>query len=292
MSLSNVLFRRAAGGFSAYLVDAETGEIRDTLSAPMREYDVRVGCENVFAELLDLQASNSLNPEVEAEAIADLIAQRYHALWNELTSEEEFTLEEMWRIQSRIERLNDLGFDVDELDIVTDFNGDRVRIQPKVVELGHHQRELQALTGLHVEDAQARRLLNDIAAYTAHFDLGRESQRRDRRPLAGGDLRADHGDDPAGGARQAGAGRDLPRGARAPVVPVGARGREVSVFETARDYIDNVLSTSPTSWSPRPPGAAPRTPRASGRPIDEDELPPIGSDWSRRDEVPSRNPAR
>src|SRR6478609_6245096 len=73
VSLSNVLFRRDAGGFAAYLVDAETGEIRDNLSAPMREYDVRVGCENVYAELLDLQASNSLNPEVEAEAIADLI---------------------------------------------------------------------------------------------------------------------------------------------------------------------------------------------------------------------------
>ena len=69
----------------------------------------------------------------------------------------------MWRIEQRIERLNDLGFDVDELDIVTDFDGDRIRIQPKVVELGHHRRELQALTGLDVEDAQARRLLNDIA---------------------------------------------------------------------------------------------------------------------------------
>src|SRR3990170_432953 len=78
VSLSNVLFRRAAGGFAAYLVDAETGEIRNNLSAPMREYDVRVGCENVYAELLDLQASNSLNPSVEAEAIADLIGQRYH----------------------------------------------------------------------------------------------------------------------------------------------------------------------------------------------------------------------
>ena len=33
VSLSNVLFRRAAGGFAAYLVDAETGEIRDTLSS-------------------------------------------------------------------------------------------------------------------------------------------------------------------------------------------------------------------------------------------------------------------
>jgi hypothetical protein len=240
-----VLFRRAAGGFSAYLVDAETGEIRDNLSAPMREYDVRVGCENVFAELLDLQASNSLNPEVEAADIAELIAQRYHALWDELTRGEEFSLDEMWRIQSRIERLNDLGFDVDEIDIVTDFDGDRVRVQPKAVELGHHQRELQALTGLHVEDAQARRLLNDMAAYAAHFDLGRES-------------------------REVVAGRWLgeifepimamvPAAARGKLEPAEIfheilvhrwylserAGQEVGIFETARDYIDNVLTTKP-----------------------------------------------
>jgi hypothetical protein len=59
---------------------------------------------------------------------------------------------------------------------VTDFDGDRVRIQPKVVEAGHHQRELQGLTGLHVEDAQARRLLNDLASYTAALNLGREDR--------------------------------------------------------------------------------------------------------------------
>ena len=114
--------------------------------------------------------------EVEAHEIVELLAERYHALWDELTAEEEFSADEMWRIEQRIERLNDLGFDVDELDIVTDFDGDQVRIQPKVVELGHHQRELQALTGLHVEDAQARRLLNDIASFTAAFDLGREDR--------------------------------------------------------------------------------------------------------------------
>ena len=50
----------------------------------------------------------------------------------------------MWRIERRVERLNDLGFDVDELDIVTDLGGDTIRIQPKVVDLGHHTRELQA----------------------------------------------------------------------------------------------------------------------------------------------------
>ena len=82
----------------------------------------------------------------------------------------------MWRIERRVERLNDLGFDVDELDIVTDLDGDTIRIQPKVVDLGHHAREIQALTGMSVEENQARRLLNDLAAFTAHFDLGREDR--------------------------------------------------------------------------------------------------------------------
>jgi hypothetical protein len=176
VSLSNVLFRRSAGGFAAYLVDAETGELRPSLSRSMREYDVTIATENVFAELLDLQASESLGYEVEAHDIIELLESRYHALWDELTAQEEFSAAEMWRIEQRIERLNDLGFDVDELDIVTDFDGDRVVIQPKVVEAGHHQRELQGLTGLNVEDAQARRLLNDIASYTAALNLGREDR--------------------------------------------------------------------------------------------------------------------
>jgi hypothetical protein len=176
VSLSNVLFRRSAGGFAAYLVDAETGELQDTLSPRMREHDLTVARENVFAELLDLQAGEELDPEVQAHEIVDLLAERYDALWQELTAAEEFGTTEMWRIEQRIERLNDLGFDVDELDIVTDLGGDTIRIQPRVVEAGHHSRELQALTGLGVEDAQARRLLNDLAAYTAHYDLGREDR--------------------------------------------------------------------------------------------------------------------
>src|SRR4051794_33570156 len=175
VSLSNVLFRRSAGGFAAYLVDAETGELKPSLSRSMREYDLTIATENIFGELLDLQASESLTQEVEAHEIVELLETRYQALWNELTAEEEFSASEMWRLEQRVERLNDLGFDVDELDIVTDFDGDTVRIQPKVVEAGHHQRELQALTGLHVEDAQARRLLNDIASYTTSLNLGREA---------------------------------------------------------------------------------------------------------------------
>lgn len=245
VSLSNVLFRRAAGGFSAYLVDAETGELQSTLSPRMREHDLTVARENVFAELLDLQASDSLDAEVAAHEIVDMLQERYDALWGELTDVEEFRADEMWRIERRIERLNDLGFDVDELDIVTDIDGDQVRIQPKVVELGHHQRELQALTGLHAEDAQARRLLNDLASFTAHHDLGRE----DRSLVANRWLVEVY--EPIM--------RRIPAEARGKLEPpeifheilehrwhLSERaGHEVDIFDTARDYIAGVLPERP-----------------------------------------------
>jgi hypothetical protein len=245
VSLSNVLFRRSAGGFAAYLVDAETGELRPSLSRQMREYDVQVGCENVFAELLDLQAGGRISGTVQAHEIAALIQKRYDELWSELTAAEEFTTDEMWRIEERIERLNELGFDVEELDIVTDFDGDRVRIQPKVVELGHHCRELQALTGLNVEDAQARRLLNDMTAFIAHHDLGRE----DKAIAANRWLTEVFEPITA----------MIPPEARGKLEPAEVfheilvhrwylserAGHEVNIFETARDYIDNVLKTKP-----------------------------------------------
>jgi hypothetical protein len=176
VSLSNVLFRRSAGEFTAYLVDAETGELHNELSPGQRAHDLEVAYGNLFGELLDLQAGGMLDEEVDAHAIVELVERRYTALWEELTGIEEFNAGEMWRIERRIERLNDLGFDVDELDIVTDWSGATVRLQPKVVEAGHHSRELQGLTGLDVEDNQARRLLNDLASFAAHHDLGQEDR--------------------------------------------------------------------------------------------------------------------
>lgn len=172
VSLSNVLFRRSAGEFAAYLVDAETGEFPTEMSDRMREHDVNVGCENVFAELLDVQASQinaELSEHISPAEVVALIRSRYDDLWNELTAEEQFDSTEMWRLEQRIRRLNDLGFDVEELDL--DASDQSVRIKPRVVEAGHHARELRELTGLVVEDNQARRLLGDLAAFSAHFGL-------------------------------------------------------------------------------------------------------------------------
>ena len=69
-----------------------------------------------------------------------------------------------------MERLNDLGFDIEELSIRKDETGTQVRIQPKVVDAGHHSRRLLRLTGLDAGENQARRLLNDLDSYRAADD--------------------------------------------------------------------------------------------------------------------------
>lgn len=171
VSLSNTLFRRDAGEFAAYLVDAETGELRDTLSTGQREHDLDIAQVNIAGELFDLEAGGLLPEGVDPVAVSLRIIERYRELWSELTDEESFDTGEKWRIEDRIRRLNDLGFDIGELAMSTDIDGARVIISPKVVEAGHHSRRLLHLTGLDVGENQARRLLNDLDAFRAALDM-------------------------------------------------------------------------------------------------------------------------
>jgi Domain of unknown function (DUF4032)/Lipopolysaccharide kinase (Kdo/WaaP) family len=171
VSLSNTLFRRDAGAFAAYLVDAETGKLYDGgLSNGQRENDLEIGRVNIAGELLDLQAGGRLDDDIDPVAIADGIVTAYRNLWTELTVAESFPQAERWRINQRVERLNDLGFDIEELSISQVDGGTQVRIQPKVVDAGHHSRRLLRLTGLDAGENQARRLLNDLDAYRATGD--------------------------------------------------------------------------------------------------------------------------
>ncbi len=171
VSLSNTLFRRDAGAFAAYLVDAETGQLHDAgLSDGQREHDLDIGRINIAGELLDLQAGGRLDEDVDPVAVADGIVAAYRTLWAALTDSESFPEAERWRIGRRVERLNELGFDIEELSINKDAGGTQVRIQPKVVDAGHHSRRLLRLTGLDAGENQARRLLNDLDAYRATGD--------------------------------------------------------------------------------------------------------------------------
>ena len=170
VSLSNTLFRRDAETFAAYLVDAETGDLHPQLTDGQRTYDVDLARTNIIGELMDLAAGELLDEDTDTIAIGDALVERYEELWSALTDEESFDSEDRWRVAARIERLNHLGFDVGELEITTDIDGTSVQIQPKVVDAGHHSRRLLRLTGLDVQENQARRLLNDLDSYRAATD--------------------------------------------------------------------------------------------------------------------------
>ncbi len=175
VSLSNTLFRRDAGAFAAYLVDAETGQLYEGgLSNGQRENDLEIARVNIAGELLDLEAGGRLDESVDAIETSNGIIESYRSLWKELTGWESFDRSERWRINQRVERLNALGFDIEELAITTDGASTEVRIRPKVVDAGHHTRRLIRLTGIDAGENQARRLLNDLDAYAASTYPGRE----------------------------------------------------------------------------------------------------------------------
>lgn len=171
VSLSNTLFRRDAGSFAAYLVDAETGELMPgSLSDGQRENDLEIARINVAGELLDLQAGGRLDEDIDPVAVSNSIMDSYRSLWSELTGWESFDQSERWRIAQRVSRLNELGFDIENMSISQDDAGSSLRIQPKVVDAGHHTRRLIRLTGIDAGENQARRLLNDLDSYRAiHF---------------------------------------------------------------------------------------------------------------------------
>ncbi|MCZ2813667.1 MULTISPECIES: DUF4032 domain-containing protein [unclassified Modestobacter] len=170
-SLSNTLFRLDAGTFTAYMVDAETAERHPTLSARKRAYDVDLARERVGAELMDLQAGELLAPEIDPIEIAENLPIRYDALWEEVTREEVFRADEQAiRVAERLQRINDLGFDVGEIELVTSGDGARLRVETRVAEPGQHRRELLRLTGLEVQENQAQRLLNDLRSYRAYLE--------------------------------------------------------------------------------------------------------------------------
>jgi len=172
-SLSNALFRRDAGSLAAYLVDAETGELHPSLSDGQRAYDLAIAEEHVAGELLDVMAALAEEGDPGASGIDDPLAvaaelrPRYERLWGELTRDEVFGPHERYRIDERLRRLNELGFDVEEIELLTVDGGYRLRLPTRVVEAGHHRRRLLMLTGLDVGENQARRLLNDLARFRA-----------------------------------------------------------------------------------------------------------------------------
>ena len=169
-SLSNALFRRDAGALSAYFLDAETSELHERLSDGQRSHDLDIAEENLAGELFDLAAELGHDVVGDPFEFGSDVRRSYEQLWDELMRDEVFKLGEGHKLEDRLRRLNALGFDVEEVELVSEGDDVRLLLQPMVVEPGHHRRRLLRLTGLDAQENQARVLLNDITRYRAWLE--------------------------------------------------------------------------------------------------------------------------
>ena len=175
-SLSNVLFRRDADGFAAYLVDAETGELQPALSDGQREHDLEIAHFNVAAELEDLALSGVLYPGMDPIRASDGVMKRYRRLWTALKEPQLLDPKDRHAVERAMRQLQDLGFAVEEVSVSLDGENHALRFQPKLVAAGYHQQRLHVLMGLETEELQAKRLI-------ASFDRYRTREGRASEPI-------------------------------------------------------------------------------------------------------------
>jgi tRNA A-37 threonylcarbamoyl transferase component Bud32 len=175
-SLANTLFKRDGQLLQAFLVDAETSEVHAALSNGQRAHDLDILVENVSGDLVDVSMELGESGERIDEdlAAAESIADRYRALWEELTHTETFGTGERYKVEARVRRLNELGFAIDEL-ALEPATEDRstLRLKVAVANRRFHAQELRRLTGLEVGEGQAAILLNDLRAYQARLAVER-----------------------------------------------------------------------------------------------------------------------
>lgn len=170
-SLSNVLFRRDAGELGAYLVDAETSELHETLSDGQRRQDLMIMEDNVGGDLLDISMVTSLPDALRPEDFGANIRRRYDSLWTEVNREVVVGTGERWRIQERVRALNALGFSIQEIKLIATGDRDKLVMRTVVTDRDYHRHRLHDLTGLVAQEAQAELMLNEIEELKARLSL-------------------------------------------------------------------------------------------------------------------------
>ena len=245
-SLSNTLFRRDAGRLAAYIVDTETGNLHPGLTDGQRGWELDLAIEKCAGELFDLQAAGMLDPNVDPAELGEDLRRRYDTLWSELTAEDVMAPDERHRVHERLRRINELGYDVEEVELVAERRGAALRLRISVPEPGRHARLLLELTGIDAQPNQARELLSDIHAFGAWIE--------------------DQEDRPLGDAARArrwleecyqpvldAVGEEVLRRREPAEIFVGARrhwvrrcqseGRDVSLTDAAREHVAELLAS-------------------------------------------------
>ena len=183
------------------------------------------------------------------------VIERYERLWDLLTAPQTMGEDEWWRIEQRLRKLNELGFDVAQIQINEKDGDPRVMVQTQVVDAGHHRRRLFSLTGIDVQENQARRILNDLDTYRSQAVMPQTEVDEDTvaHHYVTDVYDPVHRGDPAGAGREAGTGRGVPRGAGTPLVPLAGRRATRSRWSSRRSPTwRTCCATGPTrrhSWT-------------------------------------------
>ena len=164
-SLSNTLFRRDADEYSAYLVDAETGEFQSSLTDGQREHDLEISLFNVAAELEDLAIAGYLHPGMDPIRSSKGVITRYRRLWAALNEPKILDPKDRHAVEKAMRSLQDLGFAVEEVEVALDGEKGVLKFVPKLVAAGYHQARLKEILGIDAEELQAKRLLASFDRY-------------------------------------------------------------------------------------------------------------------------------
>ncbi len=166
-SLSNLLYRYDAGAIEAVMIDGETSELHTELSDGQRFHDLDIMIVNVAGGMADIAAEQGLDIDDADLHLGEDIAQRYEALWKELYEPVVIGPHEGYRVRERIERLNALGFEVEDVDLLPVDGGRDRTLQLRVTVGGRnfHRTRLRELAGIDASEHQARQILSDLRYY-------------------------------------------------------------------------------------------------------------------------------
>ena len=166
-SLSNVLYRYDAGAIDTIMVDAETSQLYESISDGRRREDLEIMKENLAGGMSDIAAAADRDLDHADLDIGSDVADRYGSLWDELNSDLVIAPDQRYLIRQRIDRLNELGFAVNDIDLVPDGDGNRVRIRVQVGGRNFHADRLRRMAGIDASENQARHILADFARHEA-----------------------------------------------------------------------------------------------------------------------------
>ncbi len=168
-SLSNVLYRWDGGAIQAIMIDAETSELHAELSGGQRSHDLDIMRVNVAGGMADIASSQGIDLDDADLSLGDDIISRYDALWNELESDVVFAPGEQYRVHEKVHRLNELGFEVTDLEFRPTADGEQMvaELQLAVGGRTYHSSQLRELANVEATEHSARRILADLHHYVA-----------------------------------------------------------------------------------------------------------------------------